>query len=115
MNDILIKSQDVIFTVHIIEKNQKYGLNDALTHDQEEPMVEFYDGKNKVDGQFVSRYYLSTLLEMPKNHGLILDTASPRWTIDEKAVQEVVDFLKDYQSNLDKDSQVMNNKGLKLG
>lgn len=53
------------FTVRIIHEGDRYGRDDCLTHDESEPMVEFFD-KTYIEGftplgQFVSRYYLSTL------------------------------------------------------
>jgi hypothetical protein len=57
------------FTVRILHEGDRYGLNDCLTHDESEPTIEFFD-KTYIEGftslgQFVSRYYLSTL-EEPK-------------------------------------------------
>lgn len=40
-----------------INKGEKYGLNDCLVHDENEPLIEFYNGDF-----FVSRYYRSTLM-----------------------------------------------------
>jgi hypothetical protein len=50
-------------TVRVVTKGQKYGLDFCLTHESDEPLVEFYDRDNAhtVFGQFASRYYLSTL------------------------------------------------------
>lgn len=55
------------FNVRIVFKGDRYGLNDMFTHDQDRPLVEFYDDRYHSQpgdrGQFVSRYYASTLLE----------------------------------------------------
>ena len=52
--------------VKLVMKGNKYGLDNCLTHDEDEPMVEFYDLHYPEtfgpDGQFVSRYNLSTIL-----------------------------------------------------
>src|SRR5690606_39865054 len=46
-----------------------YGLNGCLIHEENDPMIEFYDTRYHLSndweglGQFVSRYYLSTLDE----------------------------------------------------
>ena len=56
-------------TVRLVHPGDRYGRNGCLVHDQEEPLVEFYDGDYDfepwlgIKGQFVSRYYVSTLLE----------------------------------------------------
>ena len=65
--------------VRIVFEGDNYGLNHCLEHDKDEPMIEFYDMdsgaaaimRNSDDkteaylaeeyGQFVSRYYYSTL------------------------------------------------------
>ena len=65
--------------VRIVFEGDNYGLNHCLEHDKDEPMIEFYDMdsgaaaimRNSGDkteaylaeeyGQFVSRYYYSTL------------------------------------------------------
>lgn len=51
-------------TVRIVTKGQKYGLNNCLTHTSDDPLVEFYDRDHDHTefGQFVSRYYLSTVM-----------------------------------------------------
>jgi hypothetical protein len=55
------------FNVRIVVKGDRYGLNDMFTHDQDRPLVEFYDDRYHFQsgdrGQFVSRYYVSSLLE----------------------------------------------------
>lgn len=55
------------FNVRIVNKGDRYGRADCLTHDDDRPMVEFYDhrythGDWADRGQFVSRYYVGTLL-----------------------------------------------------
>jgi hypothetical protein len=84
------------FSVVLVRKGDRYGLENCLTHEKDDPMVEFYDadyaGKpyfTKV-GQFVSRYYLSTLTERPVA-GLCLDGGIPKWSI---AAGPLADALK---------------------
>ena len=56
------------YGIRIIRQGDRYGRNDALTHDDPRPMVEFYDADYAgqpgfdIEGQFVSRYYVETLL-----------------------------------------------------
>jgi hypothetical protein len=79
------KAQD--FTIRVVSKGQKYGLNNCLTHDSLDPLVEFYATKWASKdfgpfGQFVSRYYLSTILDGKKGHGLALWSDVPEWTLE---------------------------------
>lgn len=75
----------------------------ACVHDKDEPMVEFYDSRHPHDpvefgvdnarrGQFVSRYYLSTLLADAAGRpdhigGIALDGSVPAWTLDKASFQ----------------------------
>lgn len=70
------------FNVRVVEAGDGYGLNESITHEGE-PLVEFYDSRypHTAYGQFVNRYYISTLLEHP-HAGLTLDAGIPAWTID---------------------------------
>lgn len=60
------------FAVVVVREGESYGLNNCLTHDKSDPLVEFYDTRNagKHDGwehgQFVSRYCLTTLLGLDR-------------------------------------------------
>jgi hypothetical protein len=56
------------FNVRLVRKGDRYGLNDCLVHDNDEPLVEFWDATYENDprftpglGQFVSRYCLGIL------------------------------------------------------
>lgn len=75
------------FTMRVIGRGDLYGKTMALRHQQDDPLVEFYDGRQDTPGQFVSRYYLSTLLEEDRSGktafdgGLILDGGN-NWRVD---------------------------------
>lgn len=94
------------FYVRVVFRGEGYGLfrdgKHACVHDKDEPMVEFYDSRYPhvpvefdVDeprrGQFVSRYYLSTLLDDADRPGYIggiaLDGGVPAWTLDKASFQ----------------------------
>ena len=57
------------FNVRYLNNGDKYGLKDNLIADR--PMVEFYDSKypHTQYGQFVSRYYVSTILKQDDSGG----------------------------------------------
>lgn len=84
------------FNVRLVQQGERYGLNDCLVCESE-PKVEFYwlseDHDHRVDGrgQFVSRYYLKTLMDHPRNMGLNLDGGVTEWSIDAAAFCEAID------------------------
>ena len=83
------------FTVSFVNQGDTYGNDNCLTHSESEPLVEFYDSEfdHTELGQFVSRYYLTTILEIGKNHGLCLDSGIPKWNLDENAMNQVKNWL----------------------
>lgn len=93
-----IVSHHVPFRVRLVMQGDRYGLNDCLVHDNTDPLVEFFDQRyerqQKTDnGQFVSRYFLSTLIES-KNEGILLDTGSKDWFVDPKELNLVKHWAK---------------------
>lgn len=68
--------------VRVVHPGDAYGLDDVLTNDGE-AMVEFYDARypHTEHGQFISRYYLSTLNERAPGTGLDLDGGIPDWSV----------------------------------
>lgn len=88
------------FNVRIVLPGDKYGLNDCLTNDKG-AMVEFYDdthtGKAKTfeRGQFVSRYYLATILKgssNPTENGINLCGGVPEWVVSAANVRDAVAY-----------------------
>ena len=77
------------WTVRVVQKGDAYGREDCLTHEEDRPMIEFYDArytdKFGERGQFVSRYYLETL-QCDKcgrsSSGLDLYSSEPSWWLD---------------------------------
>lgn len=63
-----------------VTKGGNYGLNDCLTHDDADPLVEFYSRDTFGPGkhQFISRYYLSTLADLLESI-LNLDGGVEQW------------------------------------
>ena len=80
--------------VVLLRPGDKYGRNDSCTADR--PLVEFWDmtvDKRKFpEGQFVSRYWLTTLLT-GELHPLILDGGVPEWTVTASDMALVVGWL----------------------
>jgi len=89
------------FNVRMVFKGEGYGVNDAVIHDKDRPLVEFYDSRSSRNndlndrGQFVSRYYASTLMES-ENHGggLRLYGDVPEWTVSAEEMTAVRKYIK---------------------
>lgn len=101
MNTLPIKvvfdaSTRVTWLIRLVLQGQTYGR--GVVHDKPEPLVEFFDTRHPVTalGQFVSRYYLSTLLDACEDPGVFcLDTGSRDWSLSAKALSDVYAWLKE--------------------
>lgn len=97
----------VPFRCRIVMPGERYGLELCLTNEKK-PMVEFYDARYAHDyefvgkcedaiaagapclGQFVTRYYVSTLRESrDPRYGLCLDAGIQDWRIDPESLAAV--------------------------
>lgn len=99
--------QGKAFFVKVVSKGDAYGLRKCLTHDKDDPLVEFYglespwltpEGESKEpedpDGFFISNYYLSTLLEAPNfPEGLNLHRGQPGCILTAENMATVVAWL----------------------
>ena len=84
------------WNVRIVNTGDKYGRDMCLTNDKA-PLVEFYDGRYMYTpfGQFVSRYYISTILKGNLDStGLCLDGGVPEWQVSADDMKQVITFLK---------------------
>ena len=95
-NLLSVESRGIKFNVRIVQEGDNYGLNNCLTHEQKEPLVEFYDSRypHTEFGQFVSRYNMNTLLQRNANVGLDLDGGIADWKIDAKGMEDVTQWLE---------------------
>jgi hypothetical protein len=91
------------FNARIVLQGDTYGVNHAFTHDDPDPLVEFYDTRfahsrdpqGVMLGQFISRYRLSTLFEDGKAiRGLDLDGGIPSWTLDTQTMDDLAVNLR---------------------
>ena len=91
------------FNVRIVRAGDRYGRDFCLTHDKEDkPLVEFYDGRHPHTeyGQFVSRYYVATILGTDRygsgEGGLCLDGGNrDQWTVSAQDMDIVRAYLKE--------------------
>lgn len=94
------------FNVRIVNTGDKYGLNDCLVNEKEQ-IIEFYDCRynHQCDmgrGQFVSRYYTSTILGSDYPRGLCLDGGVSAWTVSAEGMKQVIDYLREQQAEITK-------------
>jgi hypothetical protein len=99
------------FLVRLVERGDTYGLEFCLTHNKDEPLVEFYDTRHQhtkapdgqMLGQFVSRYSRGALDGVSKwsaeadlgRLGLNLCGYEPSWKVGPGAMQQVLTWLKE--------------------
>jgi hypothetical protein len=95
----ITNEKGIPFSVRMVFRGQHYGTHMQLSHDEDEPLVEFYDASSVPNhglGQFVSRYHLNTLIENhhPQSHGLDLDGGVPDWKITAENMKEVLEWAE---------------------
>lgn len=95
---LVINDMGIPFRVRVVFLGEKYGKSHCLTHEDLEPLVEFYDARfPKFDdvlglGQFVSRYQAKDLTD---SHGLNLDGGVDAWYLTKDNMVSVLDWLHD--------------------
>lgn len=101
------------FLVRIVEKGHKYGRNNALTHDKNDPLVVVYDASEpkydfsyasvayrQLNPPMVSYYYLSTLLEGDTlNTGINFHGGVSAWQMDKENWRKVIEWLVAYDDS----------------
>lgn len=93
----VVNSAGRAFNVRLVRQGERFGLNDCLVHDKDDPLVEFWDATYEHDprftrglGQFATRYYLSTLVERQSPHPLVLCGHESAWTVTGGNVMDAV-------------------------
>lgn len=88
---VLVASNGVPFVARIVFPVDGYGIFRDGKYEHalgvhEDPMLEFYDGRYDFapHGQFVSRCYLSRLLQEDRSNGLNLHSAVSDWSLDQQ-------------------------------
>ena len=82
------------WALRLINEGDCYGLNDCIVHNEARPLVEFFDTRypHTDIGQFVSRYYVETLLG--GKDGLLLDGGIPEWRVSASGMDAVRAWLE---------------------
>lgn len=99
MNKIMdFVSSGIPFRTVIIEQGDKYGLNNVLTNNNRDPIIQFFDRRfnHSENGQFISSYYMHTLLNHNPNNGLCLQGGVLDWNISMTGMALVVNWLEDF-------------------
>lgn len=93
---IFDKPRQQVWVLRLIRQGEKYGQGSAIPHKDADPLVEFFDPRHPHTdlGQFVSRYYASTLLTRNPQDGILLDTGSEYWVLSKEGRSLVTDWLK---------------------
>ena len=109
MADLGKNTDGVPFNSRIVKKGEAYGLDNCLVHEEDEPLVEFYDAtypfhadpEGNVLGQFVSRYYAGTLTGEDEFSfgdcrvtGVVLDGCVPCWFVTGEQVAKALAELE---------------------
>lgn len=90
---VTINPFQVPIVARFVRKGDRYGREGCLIHNEEEPLVEFYDGRYDFDkwtgfvGQFISRYCLSTIVG--HEGGLCLDGGVPEWILSGENMRDI--------------------------
>ncbi len=95
---LLVDGYDRQFTARIVREGDVYGANFCLIQDGFEPKIEFYDASAPIEafgcfGQFVGRYYVSTLLTHSMRHpktDLNLHGGVPEWVVPGRSVKRAM-------------------------
>lgn len=105
-------STGIPFNVRVIQTGDAYGRNNELVYEGDDPMVEFFDARYNFDktpdgedlGQFVSRYYLSTLegkdefstiSPIHDGTGIDLQGGVDDWVVDSEYIRGLSKFLSE--------------------
>lgn len=84
------------FCARLLFKGGSYGLGFQLIHGEDAPILEFYDVKHPHTpyGQFITRYYVHTLLDHAASVGLDMMGDVPGWKLDAESLALVMDWVK---------------------
>lgn len=87
----------VEFTARLLQKGQKYGLDDKLTWDRETPVVEYYLPEHKIHGPrgyFIGSWDVEIVLGHTPGAGHLLDGGNTELVLSARNVEAVQDFIR---------------------
>ena len=98
-NTIVLVNNRVAFIARLVNPGEKFGQHLQLSVN--EPQVHIYDSRYNFNpqlgfvGQFVSAYYVSTLLQDEYPHGLQLDVGTEEWQLSKGNMHTLIEWLKE--------------------
>src|SRR5947207_3305694 len=85
------------FEVRCVRKGERYGLNNCLTHERDDPLIEFIDmtpaGGLLADGLFVARYPVQAFLQRDEHADLWLYGKDVAWRLSPAQVRQVQEWI----------------------
>lgn len=110
MKSLKFKNKGINFAARLIEKGDAYGKDDQLVHEDDMPLIEFFDlrySHSRVDGnlsgQFISRYNLDTFEKVQT--GIFLDSGSIDWSLNQDSVKYVQEWANQSLDNVQSTSR----------
>jgi len=90
---LVVNDLPLVWVIRLVVPGDRYGLNMCLTNTNSEALVEFYDTRyGHTDfGQFVSRYYVSTIMQ--HEGGLCLYGGIPDWQVSAELIERVKKWI----------------------
>lgn len=86
----IVNDYGVEMTVALRLKGDRWGCNDCLVWDEEQPIVEVY---LKGTDYLISDYYYTDFFRNGK--GILLDGANPQYTLEDRNKEELMDWVDD--------------------
>lgn len=96
---VLTNNQRIPFIARLVNPGDKFGQHLQLS--VSEPQVHIFDTRYNFNphlgfvGQFVSAYYVSTLLEGEYPNGLQLDGGTEEWQLSKDNMHTLIEWLKE--------------------
>ena len=96
---VLTNNQRIPFIARLVNPGDKFGQHLQLS--VSEPQVHIFDSRYNFNqhlgfvGQFVSAYYVSTLLHDEYPNGLQLDGGTEEWALSRDNMQTLIEWLKE--------------------
>ena len=96
---VLTNNQRIPFIARLVNPGDKFG--QRLDLSVAEPQVHIFDTRYNFNphlgfvGQFVSGYYVSTLLQGDHPNGLQLDGGNEEWQLSRDNMQTLIEWLKE--------------------
>ena len=98
-NTIVLVNNRIPFLARLVMPGDKFGPHN--TYCVNEPQVHIYDSRFNFNqhlgfvGQYVSGYFVATLLQDEYPHGLQLDGGNEEWALSKDNMHTLIEWLKE--------------------